>query len=64
MCGYSGGVCGERWEAWILGGGCGCTKLWWCSVFGVDHVSGVAKEIDIDFVVNNFIPLSTKSGAH
>ena len=47
-----------------LGGGCGRTKLWWCSLCGVDHATGVAKEIDIELVVNNFIPLSTEICAH
>ena len=23
------------------------TKLWWCAVFGIHHVTGVTKEVDI-----------------
>ena len=54
----SGGRPGS-WGVVVVAQSCGGVLF-----FGVDHVACVAKEIDIDFVVNNFIPLSTKGGTH
>ena len=61
--GNGGGVGGKGGEAGWLGDSGGGTELWWGAEFGMDHVAGFAKEVDVDFVIDEFVSLAAEGVA-
>ena len=59
---YDGGVCGDGGVARDLRDVSRDAMLWGCAVFGVYHVAGFAKEVDVEFVVDYSIELTAECG--